>query len=190
MTHVVFVGFKVRKGEVKSDILDDDVIRPVAADLLRAIPNFRGKGRVASLLNRQLLRRGADPIVECRMARGHRLRLDLRVPTQMHTYFSGRYNDEMLSALLAYLRPGGFALDVGANIGMCAVPIALAPRECRGHLIAFEPVPSNIDWLTHNLELNECLSCATILPLGLSDHPGETEIVLADDFATGSAVGN
>src|ERR1700704_2246451 len=96
MTHVVFVGFKVRKGEVKSDILDDDVIRPVAADLLRAIPNFRGKGRVASLLNRQLLRRGADPIVECRMARGHRLRLDLRVSTQMHTYFSGHYNDEML----------------------------------------------------------------------------------------------
>jgi FkbM family methyltransferase len=167
-----------------------DMIRPVAANFIQTVPNFRGKGRVASLLNRQLLRLGADPIVQFRMTRGHRLRLDLRVSTQMHTYFSGRYNDEMLSALLGYLRPGGFALDVGANIGMCAVPIALAACECGGHLIAFEPVPSNVDWLMHNLKLNECLNCTTILPLGLSDHPGETEIVLADDFATGSAVGN
>ena len=108
----------------------------------------------------------------------------------LHTYFSGRYNDEMLTARLAYLRPGGFALDVGANIGMCAVPIALAARKCRGHMIAFEPVPSNVDWLKHNLEVNGCLRCTTILPLGLSDRPGQTEIVLAEDFATGSAVGN
>ena len=124
------------------------------------------------------------------MARGHKLRLDLRVPNQMHAYFSGRYSDEMLSALLSYLRPGGVAVDVGANTGMFAVPIALATREREGQLIAFEPVPSNIEWLRHNLILNQCLSCATILQIGLSDHSGETEIVLADDFTTGASVGN
>src|SRR4051794_37889968 len=117
-----------------------NLCRSATASLLRTIPPVRGAGRVASLLNRQFLRYGAMPIVESRMGLGHKLRLDLRVPTQMYAYYSGRYGDQMLSALLAYLRPGGVALDVGANTGMCAVPIALAARECQGHLIAFEPI--------------------------------------------------
>jgi FkbM family methyltransferase len=166
-----------------------DKVRPSVAGFLRTIPEFRGKGRAALLLNKALLRQGASPIVECKMAGGHVLRLDLRIFNQMHAYFSGHYNDEMLSALLAYLRPGGVALDVGANTGMCAVPMALAARERQGHLIAFEPVTSNVDWLTHNLKLNQCLGCTTIMPVGLSDHPGETEIVLVDDLATGSPIG-
>lgn len=156
----------------------------------RQVPNVRGKGRAAEMVNRILLRCGAAPIVESRMARGHLLRLDLRVPTQMHAYYSGQYDDRMLTALLTHLRPGGSAIDVGGNIGMSSVPMALAAKSMGGRLIAFEPVPSNVEWLTHNLRINNCLDCATIFPFGLSSEPGSTEIVLADDFANGSVVGN
>jgi FkbM family methyltransferase len=158
--------------------------------VFRAIPNVRGKGRAVSLFNRHLLRFGTDPIVECTMHAGHKLKLDLRVPTQMHVYFSGRYNDGLLASVLSYLRPGGVALDVGANIGMLSVPIAIDARAKGARLIAFEAVPSNVEWLRENLELNGCMAWTTIMPIGLSDRPGETEIVLADDFRTGAKIGN
>ena len=105
----------------------------------RTLPyDVRGRGRLTSTVTSLLLKFGADPIVHCDMAAGHRLRLDCRVPGHCWTFCSGKYDDEKRSALLSFLRPGGVALDVGANIGSYTVPMAIRAKEvwlardCRG----------------------------------------------------------
>jgi len=77
---------------------------------------IKGRGRLAIALTSLLLKAGANPIVQCKMAAGHHLRLDCRVPGHCWAFYSGKYDDEKRSALLSFLRPGGAALDVGANI--------------------------------------------------------------------------
>jgi hypothetical protein len=63
------------------------------------------------------------------MKAGHCLRLDCRLPNHCWVLFSGYYDDEKWSTLLSFLRPGGAALDVGANIGFYTVPMAIRGQE-------------------------------------------------------------
>jgi hypothetical protein len=49
----------------------------------RALPPVRGRGRLAIALTSLLLKAGAEPIVQCEMAAGHRLRLDCGVPKHL-----------------------------------------------------------------------------------------------------------
>jgi FkbM family methyltransferase len=157
----------------------------------RILPyKVRGRGRIASTLTSLLLKTGAEPIVHCDMAAGHRLRLDCRVPSHCWAFFSGKYDDEKRSSLLSFLRPSGVALDVGANIGFYTVPMAIRAREIGSRLIAIEPVVSNAEWLRYNLALNGCLDIAQVLEVALGNECGQVEIALADDFLAGGVVGN
>jgi hypothetical protein len=83
----------------------------------------RGVSCPAIALSSLLMKAGAHPIVQAKMANGHRMRLDCRVPSHCWAFFSGRYDDSKVSVLLSLLRPGGIALDVGANIGFYTVPL-------------------------------------------------------------------
>ena len=104
--------------------------------------------------------------------------------------FSGCYDDRKQATLLSFLRQRGSALDVGANIGFYTVPMARRAKEVGGRAIAVEPVPSNATWLRYNLAINACEDVVDVHELGLSDQPGSSEIVLADDFLGGGSVGN
>src|SRR5262249_61336383 len=100
---------------------------------------IKGRGRLAIALTSLLLKAGANPIVQCKMAAGHRLRLDCRVIGHCWAFFSGKYDDEKWSALLSFLRPGGTALDVGANIGFYTIPMAAFARSIGARVVAIEP---------------------------------------------------
>jgi FkbM family methyltransferase len=156
----------------------------------RALPNVRGRGRIALALRALLLKAGADPIVEGRMARGHRMRLDCRVPSHCWAFFNGGYDVDKVTAMLSFLRPGGTALDVGANIGFYTVPLAIRAKTIGAKVVAFEPVQSNLTWLCDNLYLNDCFDVVEVIPKALGDYSGSANIVLAEDFLTGSVVGN
>jgi len=55
----------------------------------RTLPyDVRGRGRIASTLTSLLLKSGAEPIVHCDMAAGHRLRLDCRVLSHCWTFLA------------------------------------------------------------------------------------------------------
>ena len=156
----------------------------------RALPAIKGRGCLAIALTSLLLKAGANPIVQCKMAAGHRLRLDCRVPGHCWAFFSGKYDDEKRSALLSFLRPGGAALDVGANIGFYTIPMAAFARSIGARVVAIEPVAVNTQWLRYNLALNNCADVVDVFEVGLADKCGEAEIVLADDFLAGGTVGN
>lgn len=156
------------------------------AQIAQTLPHIRGRGRLERAITSLLLKAGAEPIVETKMRAGHRLRLDCRVLIYRHALFHGEYDDESRSALLSFLRPGGAALDVGANIGLHSIPMALRVRSVGGRLVAVEPLRVNVEWLRHNLAINNCADVVDVFEIGLSDQCGEADVV-AD--ATGS-VGN
>ena len=160
------------------------------ARIAQAFPDVRGRGRVATAITSLLLKAGAEPIVESKMKAGHSLRLDCRLPIHCWTLFSGKYDDEKRSALLSFLGPGGAALDVGANIGLYSIPLALGARRVGGRLVAVEPLPANVEWLRYNLAINNCADVVDVFEVGLSDECGETELVFAEDFLAGGSVGN
>jgi hypothetical protein len=55
----------------------------------RTLPyEVRGRGRLAITLTSLLLKFGAEPIVHCDMAAGHRLRLDCRAPGHCWTFLA------------------------------------------------------------------------------------------------------
>ena len=139
----------------------------------RTLPyDVRGRGRLARTLTSLLLKAGAEPIVHCDMAAGHRLRVDCRVPSHCWAFFSGKYDDEKRSSLLSFLRPSGVALDVGANIGFYTVPMAIRAKEVGSRVIAVEPVAINAEWLRYNIALNGCLDITEVLEVALGNECG------------------
>ena len=87
-------------------------------------------------------------------------------------------------AIRKYVEAGDTVYDIGANIGY--VSLSLAKRVGpRGRVIAFEPVPRNIDLLRTNIENNK-LTNIQVLDVAASDRSGEAVIRIAENFSTAS----
>ena len=73
--------------------------------------------------------------------------------------------------LAAHLRPGGVAVDIGANIGAYTLYLAglVGPS---GRVLAVEPQPAVLARLEENLALNPELT-VTVAPVALGDRTGE-----------------
>jgi FkbM family methyltransferase len=87
-------------------------------------------------------------------------------------------------AALAFLPDGGVAIDVGANLGEWALPLARRVGA-GGRLYAFEPQPHIRGALGESLRLNN-LTQASLLPYAVSDREGESMMALPQ--VTSSAV--
>jgi FkbM family methyltransferase len=167
-----------------------NIARDTSAALMRHIPSVRGHGRVSKTLNNGFLWLGADPIAVGRMKLGHRLILDTRVQSHVWALYSGHYDDEKIRFLSSFMRTGGATIDVGANIGFYAVPLGMRARSLGSRVIAFEPVPSNIQRLVENVALNGLAEAVEIVRTGLSNKAGTASITLREDFQSGGEVGN
>jgi FkbM family methyltransferase len=167
-----------------------NIARDSAAALMRRIPCVAGHGRLSETLSKGFLRLGADPIAVCRMKLGHRLILDTRVQSHVWAHYSGHYDDEKIRFLFSFMRSGGTAIDVGANIGFYAVPLGMRARSLGSRVIAFEPVPSNSQRLVENIALNGLAGTVEIVRAGLSNKARTASITLREDFQAGGDVGN
>jgi FkbM family methyltransferase len=108
--------------------------------------------------------------------------LDLREGIDLAIYL-GRYQTippRLLKAIAA--KPGCTAVDIGANIGAFALPLAKAVGE-GGHVIACEATDYAFGKLTHNLMLNPGLS-ERILPIQALLGDGTQDEVTADPAAS------
>jgi FkbM family methyltransferase len=85
---------------------------------------------------------------------------------------SGRYEPTTISVLRRHIQQGATCVDIGANVG--AITLALA--QCvgkNGHIIAYEPGPSNFKKLQKNIQLNHgLLPKVDLYQLGLSNEVG------------------
>jgi FkbM family methyltransferase len=117
------------------------------------------------------------------LARGYRIYVS---PSENLGYLLGTTEPHLQRAIKKYVSAGDTVYDIGANIGY--VSLSLAKRAGpNGRVIAFEPVPRNVDLLRKNVEVNG-LKNIKLFDCAASNRGGETVIRIADSPATASMV--
>ena len=114
------------------------------------LPESRWKARAGRVLAR------ATPhhVVETSLGDGTRMLLDARGRTEGGPVWNGTYEPHLVALLERLTPPGGTVLDVGANVGLIAVPLARRLAPTNGRVIAVEPIPENADRIERSAALN------------------------------------
>lgn len=83
---------------------------------------------------------------------------------------------DLVQRILDHLQPGDVVYDVGANIGMISLTLALHPagRQCR--LDSFEPEPRNFAQLARNIEINHLADRVTPHQIALGKDAADVEL--------------
>lgn len=125
--------------------------------ITRALPCRRWQA--AHWLGKLLLPRG--PFVG--RFRGGRIEVRPAEVASAAAFYTGHYERELTAWCLRTLRTArpDLVVDVGANFGYYPLLFGLESRgRCRS--VAFEPDPSNFDWLSRNLALNPSVRCEAV----------------------------
>jgi FkbM family methyltransferase len=145
---------------------------------------FRGKARLLDLVglgpsNKALVPEGVHH-VDCIDG----IRIESKRPNDVmfrELYVNGLYQDDVLAALAALLRPGDVFWDIGANYGFMSIYVQ---RRFGGRVkcVAFEPNPIVLEELERNLAINGCED-VTVEPSCLSDRIGEVAFYISEDHS-------
>ncbi len=107
-------------------------------------------------------------------------------PAEHLSYLIGTAEPHLQRAIRKYVAPGDTVYDIGANMGY--VSLSLAKRVgLSGQVIAFEPVPQNIDLLRTNIENNQ-LRNVQVFEVAASDRCGEGVIRISENLSTASLI--
>lgn len=143
--------------------------------------------RAGRVLTELTTRFGAKAVCTTTMADGTVLELDPRCRTEAGPFWNGMYEPDYQRVLARLVdRLGGVVYDVGANVGLIAVPLA-RHVGAGGHVSCFEPVPDNTGRLRRNLALNNLANCS-VHEMALGETTGEVRI--AREVRNGSTSGN
>jgi FkbM family methyltransferase len=103
-------------------------------------------------------------------------RLNIRDNTgEQGILLNAAYNSDELAFLAGGLKPGGVFVDVGANVGLFSLPLAMVVGP-KGKVLAVEPDPV----IRRRLEINVAANNAPavrIIPLALGDREGEVAFI-------------
>jgi FkbM family methyltransferase len=124
------------------------------------------------------------------MRLGHRMTLDRRSGTERWPFYSGSYDDGVITRIASLLPEGHAFLDVGANVGFFAVGVAWQCRNRTCMVHAFEPGPGNFEKLSANIVLNQLDQRVTTNSFGLSSSASVAVLTLREDYLEGSRSGN
>jgi FkbM family methyltransferase len=117
------------------------------------------------------------------LASGYRICVS---PAENLGYLVGTAEPHLQRVIKDYVAAGDTVYDIGANIGY--VTLSLAKRVgSEGRVVAFEPVPRNVDLLRKSIEING-LKNVQIFDLAASDNSGQTVIRLHRNWSTASLV--
>jgi FkbM family methyltransferase len=99
-------------------------------------------------------------------------------------YLLGTAEPHLQRAIKRYVAAGDTVYDVGANIGYVSLSLSKQVGPT-GRVIAFEPVPRNVELLRMNIENNK-LGNVQVLDAAASDGSGDAVIRIAGNLATAS----
>jgi FkbM family methyltransferase len=117
------------------------------------------------------------------LASGYRICVS---PTEHLGYLLGTAESHLQRVIRDHVSAGDTVYDIGANLGYVSLSLAKQVGPS-GQVVAFEPVPRNIELLRRNIELNG-LRNIRLFELAASDKSGEAVIRLAENLATASMV--
>jgi len=136
------------------------------------------------LLNRAVLPGLSEVTVAGGRLAGARMLLDLREEKDL---WLGSYEPLVLEAIGRFARPGMTAYDVGAHIGYITLALARAVGE-QGQVIAFEPLPANLERLRANVELNGLTGRVKVVAAAVGEGAGRQLFGLHPSVAMGKLV--
>jgi FkbM family methyltransferase len=104
------------------------------------------------------------------------------VGSQTHGMWLGTYEFSKQLAIKRYFKPSQVFYDIGANVGYYSL---LASRNVgiTGLVVAFEPLPRNIEYLSRHVRINK-LTNILIIPEALSDHSGKDRFSYNNDTSS------
>ncbi|SRR6266496_629625 len=117
------------------------------------------------------------------LASGYRICVS---PADHLGYLLGTAEPHLQRIIRQYVAPGDTVYDIGANLGYVSLSLAKSVGPS-GQVIAFEPVPKNVQYFRENIEINH-LTNVQLLEFAASDECGEAVIRLADNLSTASLV--
>jgi FkbM family methyltransferase len=164
--------------------------RNYASAITRRLPRVKGLGRASEFLNAFFLKLYCDPLAIAPMNLGHRMIVDTRSITEVHSLYTGEYDDAKIRFLIGLMDKGSVFIDIGANVGFYTVPLARVAQQKHGKVFSFEPLPPNFKRLQENIRLNRLVETARLIPVGLSSSFGSATITLREDFINGGETGN
>lgn len=144
----------------------------------------------SSLLSKQYFRyinSGNDRSIVTKRIYGINYELDLREVIDNAMYIEGSREPDTSHALKILCKHGHVVLDIGANVGSHALPMASYVGD-EGKVYAFEPVPWAMKRMKRNLELNNFRNMV-LEPIALSDTNEEVEMKFRASFKLGSNSG-
>ena len=165
-------------------------LRNSVASWSRSTPYFRGKRRLGNSLSHILTNFNSDRkcISKVRMQNETWMQLDVRSRTEQWSYWTGYYDDDIITRLSNCLKEKCVVFDIGANIGFYSVALGCKLQTLNGQLYAFEPVKSNFDRLTTNISLNNLEK--TVLPHKIALGDDESTIEMSMENINNSMTGN
>lgn len=101
-------------------------------------------------------------------------------------YLLGTNEPHLQRIISQYVAVGDTVYDIGANIGYVSLSLAKSVGPS-GKVIAFEPVPKNVECLQESIKINH-LTNVQLFEVAASDQSGEAEIRIADNLSTASLV--
>lgn len=134
----------------------------MAADTLRLIFN-RLIGR-PTIVNADLL--------------GQPVKLDITAKRELRRARKISHETDLVIRLREYLRDGDTIYDIGANIGLISLVMALHPSGSNSKVHSFEPEPKNFDQLQKNIALNGLAGRVIPQRLALGSSEGEVQLFI------------
>ena len=101
---------------------------------------------------------------------------------------TGYWDRHVIDFVERFVTPGTLVLDVGASLGLWAVPLGQIVRRHGGLLWCFEPNPENIPWLTWNIEANDLRRVAEVHPVAVGAREGTVHLGLREPGGGNGAI--
>jgi FkbM family methyltransferase len=154
----------------------------------RRMPASRTKSRIGRVVASTLAMLGDDPVQPAELADGTRLWLDARERTEAGPFWNGTYEPNDVAMLRASLRPGGDYVDVGAHVGLLALPLARTQLRNGGRVVAIEPARANAERLRRSLAMDPALEpITTVVECAVGAEDGIAELLGERRTGTGNA---
>lgn len=93
------------------------------------------------------------------------------------------YEPELAQKISQHLHDGDLFIDVGANMGYFTLLASQIVGD-KGLVIAIEPSPSNLHWLTYNIAANK-ITNVLVLSMALANESGIKHLTVAPSYNNG-----
>ncbi|MBA3921778.1 MAG: FkbM family methyltransferase [Nostocaceae cyanobacterium] len=110
------------------------------------------------------------------------------VGSGVHGIWLGSYEADKQQLLSKFPLGGTTVLDIGANVGFFSLLLSRMVGV-EGKVIAFEPLPRNIDFINQHIKLNE-IENLTIYPVAIGDKSGSIKFATSQYHEQGHVAEN